>query len=78
MQRQRKSEKLADQDNTIHTLATRVTKLETQLIGQESVDYTYEQSFREAQRRAEDVYEQEIQALENDKINLIKRQVDLN
>ncbi len=48
--------------------------MESQLGEQESVDYTYDQSFREAQRKAEDVYEQQIQSLENDKINLIKRQ----
>lgn len=45
---------------------------------QESIDYTYEQSFREAQRRAEEAYEQQIQNLETDKINLIKRQEYLN
>ena len=54
------------------------SKVETQMKPHDSVDYTYEQSFREAQRRAEDVYEQEIQNLENDKINLIKRQAYLN
>eukprot|EP01022_Parablepharisma_sp_SALTPOND_P011291 TRINITY_DN1469_c0_g1_i1.p1 TRINITY_DN1469_c0_g1~~TRINITY_DN1469_c0_g1_i1.p1 ORF type:complete len:1791 (-),score=193.28 TRINITY_DN1469_c0_g1_i1:948-6320(-) len=77
-QKQRKYEKITQHEDTIYSLANRVSRLGSQLREQESVDYTYEQSFREAQRRAEDFYEQQIQSLENDKINLIKRQADLN
>lgn len=72
-----RGDRKVDIEDYKQSVASRSTKYEMQK-AQESMDYTYEQSFREAQRKAEDIYEQEIQSLENDKISLIKRQAFLN
>lgn len=63
-------DRLAQRQDIMYSLAGRIGSHYTE---QNSIDYTYEQSFREAQRRAEDYYEEQMQSLENEKINLIKR-----
>jgi hypothetical protein len=66
-------DRLAQRQDIMYSLAGQVGKMGSHYTEQNSIDYTYEQSFREAQRRAEDYYEEQMQNLENDKINLIKR-----
>ena len=72
-QKQTKMDRLAQRQDLMYNLAGQVGRMGPQFSEQNSIDYTYEQSFREAQRRAEDYYEEQMQNLENDKINLIKR-----
>ena len=66
-----KDEILSQRQDAIYNLRTKVEQFISQ--PEDSVDYSYERSVREAQRRAETRYEEQLQSLENEKIELIKR-----
>lgn len=70
---QRKVESLNKREDAIYSLTNQISQLDSDFKAQESSNYIYEQSLREAQIGAEDFYERQMRSLEDDKLELMRR-----
>lgn len=73
-----KYEKFPEKEDSLYSISSKQSHLRSQVKDQEEGKSVYDRSLREVQKSAEEGLEKQVKNLEAEKVDLIKRQANLN